>query len=233
MDTPGEPRARQSVDVGGARLEAVLAGGGPVTVVFENGLGTSLEAWDAVVAPIAERARVVRCNRRLAAPSGVVPARTAADMAADLRRLLDALAVPPPYVLVGHSWGGVVTRVFARAHPGEVAGLVFVDAIGSRSRPDGRRRQRLQRQVGAARARCVEGYRRSCGERAIHEHPDQRTPDAVRRAGRRDCRRRRCARRRRAAGRRRIACSAPRYRVARRRPWSIRSLQVEARHRGL
>jgi pimeloyl-ACP methyl ester carboxylesterase len=119
---------RRSVDIGGAQLEAVLAGRGPVTVVFENGLATPLEEWDAVVSPIAERARTLRYDRRRAASSGDVPARTAADMAADLRKLLAALAISPPYVLVGHSWGGVIARAFAHAHSTQIVGLVFVDA---------------------------------------------------------------------------------------------------------
>ena len=119
---------RRSVDIGGARLEAVVAGSGPVTVVFENGLATALEAWDTVASPVAERTRTLRYDRRRAAHSGDVPARTAADMAADLRALLAALAISPPYVLVGHSWGGVVARTFVHAYPAEVAGLVLVDA---------------------------------------------------------------------------------------------------------
>ncbi len=127
MDS-GAAEDRRSVDIGDAQLEAVLAGSGSVTVVFESGLATALEAWDAVVPPIAERARTLRYDRRRAAPAGEVPARTAADMAADLRQLLSALNVAPPYVLVGHSWGGVIVRTFAHAHPSDVAGLVFVDA---------------------------------------------------------------------------------------------------------
>ena len=119
---------RRRVDIGGVQLEAVVAGNGPVTVVFENGLATSLEEWETVAATIARRTRTVRYDRRRAAPSGDVPPRTASELARDLRTLLGALAVSPPYVLVGHSWGGVVARTFAHAHPTEVAGLVLVDA---------------------------------------------------------------------------------------------------------
>lgn len=119
---------RQRVDIGGVQLEAVVAGSGPVTVVFENGLATSLEEWETVAEAIAARTRTVRYDRRRAAPTGDLPARTAADLAADLRTLLAALAIPPPYVLVGHSWGGVIVRTFAHAHPADVAGLVLVDA---------------------------------------------------------------------------------------------------------
>jgi pimeloyl-ACP methyl ester carboxylesterase len=120
--------ARQHVDVGGARLEAVVAGSGPVTVVFENGLATALEEWDGVAPAVAQRARTVRYDRRRADLAGHLSARTAADLADDLDALLKALGTSPPYVLVAHSWGGVIARTFAHAHPADVVGLVLVDA---------------------------------------------------------------------------------------------------------
>ena len=120
---------RRSVGIGdGAVLEVVVAGDGPVTVIFENGLGTPLELWDGVATATAQHARTVRYDRRSATSSGAVGARTAAAMADDLERLLHVLGVQPPYVLVGHSWGGVVARTFVQRHPGGIAGLVLVDA---------------------------------------------------------------------------------------------------------
>jgi pimeloyl-ACP methyl ester carboxylesterase len=119
---------RRSVDIGGVALETVVAGNGPVTVVFENGLATPLEEWDGVVPQVAQRARTLCYDRRRAAETGRVRPRSAADMVKDLERLLAVLELGPPYVLVGHSWGGVVARVFAHAHPSKVAGLVMVDA---------------------------------------------------------------------------------------------------------
>lgn len=119
---------RKGVDIGEVTLEAIVAGRGPVTVVFENGLATPLEEWDTVVSAVAARARSLRYDRRRAPARGPLAPRTAGDMATDLKRLLEALAIGPPYVLVGHSWGGVVARVFAHRHPAEVTGLVFVDA---------------------------------------------------------------------------------------------------------
>jgi pimeloyl-ACP methyl ester carboxylesterase len=120
---------RRIVDIGGgAQFEAVVAGNGPVTVVFENGLATALEEWEAVAGAVSGRARTVRYDRRRAAPSGSLPPRTASELAGELRTLLGALAVRPPYVLVGHSWGGVIARTFAHAYPADVAGLVLVDA---------------------------------------------------------------------------------------------------------
>ena len=119
---------RRHVDIGPVALDAVVAGGGPVTVVFENGLATPLEEWDAIVSPVAERARALCYDRRRASPAGTLSPRSAADMVADLEKLLAALDLSPPYVFVGHSYGGVLARVFAHRHPDQVAGLVFVDA---------------------------------------------------------------------------------------------------------
>jgi pimeloyl-ACP methyl ester carboxylesterase len=119
---------RRSVDIGDGELEAVIAGDGSVTVVFENGLATPLEQWDRVVPAITQRAKTLRYDHRYASPSGNTPARTVSDVLTDLEKLLAALALKPPYVFVGHSWGGVIARLFAHAHPSDVVGLVFVDA---------------------------------------------------------------------------------------------------------
>jgi pimeloyl-ACP methyl ester carboxylesterase len=54
---------------------------------------------------------------------------TAADAVADLHALLEAAGVPGPYVLVGHSYGGLVVRLYASTYPDEVAGLLLVDAL--------------------------------------------------------------------------------------------------------
>src|SRR5687768_18540254 len=91
---------RRRVEIGDARLDAVIAGSGPVTVVFENGLATALESWDGVASTITERTRTVRYDRRRAEPDGEIPVRTAADLVADLRTLLAASGINPPYLLV-------------------------------------------------------------------------------------------------------------------------------------
>jgi pimeloyl-ACP methyl ester carboxylesterase len=128
-DSVGEVNIpRQTVHIGDATLEAVVEGNGSLTVVFENGMATPLEEWDAVVPSIAARARVLRYDHRYAPPRGHTPARSLPDILTDLEKLLTALTLTPPYVLVGHSWGGVVARLFTHAHPSDVAGLVFVDA---------------------------------------------------------------------------------------------------------
>lgn len=119
---------RRSVDIGDGVVEAVVEGAGPLTVIFENGMATPLEEWDAVVPHLVDRVRVLRYDHRMAPPRGALAPRTVSDVLRDLERLLTALAIKPPYVFVGHSWGGVVARLFAHAHPSDVVGLVFVDA---------------------------------------------------------------------------------------------------------
>jgi pimeloyl-ACP methyl ester carboxylesterase len=61
--------------------------------------------------------------------------RTAGDIVTDLHALLQATAVPAPYVLVGHSFGGLVVRLYASAYPDEVFGLVLVDAAQEETWP--------------------------------------------------------------------------------------------------
>jgi pimeloyl-ACP methyl ester carboxylesterase len=60
--------------------------------------------------------------------------RTLPGAANDLRELLRRSGIRGPYALVGHSWGGMIVRLFARTHPSEVAGLVLVDAFGTNIR---------------------------------------------------------------------------------------------------
>jgi pimeloyl-ACP methyl ester carboxylesterase len=111
---------------------------GTPVVVLESGAGNGLEAWRPVFADIAKRAPVVAYDRRGLGQSAQDRERpTLRRVAASLHALLRQLGAAPPYVLVGHSWGGAFIRAFADAHPGEVAGLVFIDASDlETSRPE-------------------------------------------------------------------------------------------------
>jgi pimeloyl-ACP methyl ester carboxylesterase len=55
--------------------------------------------------------------------------RTAADVANELHSLLAAAGVPGPYIMVSHSFGGLFSLAYARAYPGQVTGLVLIDAV--------------------------------------------------------------------------------------------------------
>jgi len=83
-----------------------------------------------VFEPIAQFARVVSYDRASLGGSDRGPRRrSCADMVADLHALLLHAHIPGPYVLVGHSFGGQIVRLFAHHHPSNVVGLVLVDAV--------------------------------------------------------------------------------------------------------
>jgi hypothetical protein len=119
------------VDVGGRRLYVECTGSGSPTVVLEAGLGLSSDSWTGVLPEIGRTTRVCAYDRAGLGASDPVPGvRDASDDVRDLERLLARGPIPSPYVLVGHSYGGFLVRLFARAHPEQVAGVVFVDASG-------------------------------------------------------------------------------------------------------
>lgn len=101
--------------------------GSPV-VIFEAGATHSLDAWGTIPRSVAADAPIVAYDRAglgQSAWDGVTP--TPRHVTARLRGLLARLGAEPPYVLVGHSWGGMLAYHFAGHYPAEVAGLVLVD----------------------------------------------------------------------------------------------------------
>jgi pimeloyl-ACP methyl ester carboxylesterase len=118
------PQIGQSVDIGGRTLNIFCSGEGSPTVILEGGY-----SWINVQPEIAKFTRVCCYDRAGFGRSDPGPyPRTSAAIASDLHEVLHAAAVPPPYVLVGASFGGFIVRVFAGTYPGEVAGMVLVDA---------------------------------------------------------------------------------------------------------
>ena len=119
------------VDVGGHMLNVRIVGtprpGVPI-VVFENGLGSPLEVWSRVQSVIADSTVTVAYDRAGIAKSepGKEPP-TFKHIVSELHTLLGKLELGPPYVLVGHSWGGPIIHAFAATFPKEVAALVHVD----------------------------------------------------------------------------------------------------------
>src|SRR4051794_39745519 len=128
------------VPIGGGRsLFLRCEGSGRPTVLLEAGAGDAdSHSWDGVLPELARATRTCAYDRAGAGQSVAPPGvRDARAQLADLDRLLAAARLPPPYVIVGHSYGGVLARAFARERPRDTAGLVLVDSIGR----DGRRRQ--------------------------------------------------------------------------------------------
>jgi pimeloyl-ACP methyl ester carboxylesterase len=120
------------VDVGGYYLQFACRGHGAATVIVEDALGVStLESggWWAVIDEIETTTRVCVYDRAGLGLSDAAPAhpRTSQEAVKDLRTLLDRAPVPGPYILVGHSIGGLHALLFASQHPNDVAGIVLVN----------------------------------------------------------------------------------------------------------
>jgi pimeloyl-ACP methyl ester carboxylesterase len=123
------PEPGQMVDIGGFRLKIHCLGAGSPTVVLESGLGDVMPEWQPVQDEVAKFARVCSYDRAGYGGSDAGPEpRTSALIAGELHALLERAGEKPPYILVGHSFGGYNVRVFNGQFPNEVAALVLVDA---------------------------------------------------------------------------------------------------------
>lgn len=124
------------VDVDGHNLFIACAGTGRPTVVLEGGLGQG-SAYFARIAPkVASTTRVCaydRAGRGRSEPAS--GPQDGAAIARDLHALLAASGNPGPYILAGHSAGGVYVRFFAAAYPDEVAGVVLLDSMSPHATP--------------------------------------------------------------------------------------------------
>jgi pimeloyl-ACP methyl ester carboxylesterase len=143
-ETPKSGDFAGLVDIGGGRkMYLECRGSGSPTVVLIAGLKGSAEDWNiaekqapTVFAEVAKFTRVCAYDRP-GTPVGEKPSRsdpvrqptTAQDAASDLHALLSAAKEPIPYVMVGHSYGGMVARLYASTYPDDVSGLVLVDAL--------------------------------------------------------------------------------------------------------
>ena len=117
------------VDIGGLRLHVVARGEGAPVVVLDAGLGGTSDSWSEVAPAVAEFTRVVAYDRAGLGRSGAGPLpRTSGRIVEELKALLDRAGLPAPYVLVGHSFGGMNVRLFASRWPESVAGIVLVEA---------------------------------------------------------------------------------------------------------
>jgi len=128
QDVQSLPPTRLSQTPFGVR-SYVMAGTGPATVVFESGLGQGKEVWAPVFNAVRAVARVVAYDRAGYGQSDASDqARDGMQIVHELRAMLQAENLPAPYILVGHSLGGTVVKLFAQMYPDEVAGVVLVDA---------------------------------------------------------------------------------------------------------
>lgn len=127
-DARAFPPPGQLVDVGGYKLHIHCLGTGAPTVITENGLGGSSPDWRLVQPAVSQQTRICSYDRAGSgwSETGSAP-RTSQQIAAELHTLLVKAHVLGPYVLVGHSAGGMHVQLYASQYPDEVAGLVLVD----------------------------------------------------------------------------------------------------------
>jgi pimeloyl-ACP methyl ester carboxylesterase len=119
------------VDIGGLSLHIHCIGEGLPIVVLDSGLGLTGEAWDDVQPDVGRFTRVCAYDRAGRGYSSPAPKpHPNRQMARELGVLLERAGQRGPYVLVGHSMGGMNVRLFASEHPDRVAGMVLVDAVG-------------------------------------------------------------------------------------------------------
>lgn len=133
------------LDAGGRRLHVVTAGTGPPSVLLESGIAASSLSWAHVQPKVAAFARVCSYDRAGLGWSDSDPRpRTLANIVGDLEIVLEKTGLPPPYVLVGHSFGCFVVCAFAAKHPQRVTGMVLIDPpAASEWRQPSRRQARL------------------------------------------------------------------------------------------
>jgi pimeloyl-ACP methyl ester carboxylesterase len=116
------------VPIGTHRLHLHCAGEGRPAVVFDAALGASSLSWTLVQGAVGRITRACTYDRAGFAWSDAGPLpRSAGRIADELHALLQAGAVPPPYVLVGHSFGGLVMRLFTARHRDDVAAMVLIE----------------------------------------------------------------------------------------------------------
>lgn len=122
------------VDIGGYRLHINCTGKGKTTVVLVAGsLGFSFD-WILVQEKLSKNTKICSYDRPGLAWSDAGPMpRTLNQDAYELHKLLQAANIKPPYILVGHSIGGIIVRNFAKKYPNDVSGIVLVDATSENS----------------------------------------------------------------------------------------------------
>lgn len=130
-DARAYPPPGELVDVGGYRLHINCTGTGSPTVVIVAGAGDWSTTWGGVVQPeVAKTTRVCTYDRAgLGWSEEASLPSDAARFARELHTLLQNANVPGPYVMVGHSLGGFIVRVFAHDYASEVSGVVLIDSM--------------------------------------------------------------------------------------------------------
>lgn len=125
------PPPGRMIDIGGCRLHLIESGDGP-PVIFEAGISATCLNWTRVRGDVEGFARAYTYDRAWLGwsdPAG--SARTTSTIVDELHALLAGAGISPPYILAGHSFGGMLVRAYAAKYRDHVAGLVLVDPLSA------------------------------------------------------------------------------------------------------
>jgi pimeloyl-ACP methyl ester carboxylesterase len=124
------PPTGRLVDIGGRCLHLVEAGQRGPAVIFESGIAASSLNWKAIQEQVARFARTCSYDRAWLGWSDPAPLpRVVSLLVDDLHSLVAAAQIPAPYILIGHSFGGLLIQAYAVAYTDQVAGLVLIDPL--------------------------------------------------------------------------------------------------------
>ena len=136
-DVRAYPMPGQLIDVGDHRLHLSCTGSGSPTAVLEPGAGNASASLGWVTPAVASQTRVCvydRAGRGWSDPA-TTTTQDATQIATDLHTLLQRGHVPGPYVLAGHSFGGLYVLTYAASYPDDAARLVLIDSTAPAARP--------------------------------------------------------------------------------------------------
>ena len=123
------PKTEKMVDVGGRKLHGCFYGEGSPAVILVSGHGATQTYWNPVIPDLAAQTTVVTFDRAGNGKSEINDLPThGLQSAKDLHSILEKMDVPKPYILIGHSYGGDVVRLFASLYPDDMGGMILEDA---------------------------------------------------------------------------------------------------------
>ncbi|RZJ53922.1 MAG: alpha/beta hydrolase [Flavobacterium sp.] len=122
------PPKSEFVEIDGRKIHFKKVGNKPVTVVFESGLGGDYLHWQEIQKEVSKNHTTISYDKAGILWSDSTDEISLERYADDLFQLLEKTNCPKPYILVGHSFGGITLRSFIKNHSPDIAGIVFVDA---------------------------------------------------------------------------------------------------------
>jgi len=134
VDTVNYKPIGKLVDIGGYKLNLNSTGKGGMTVVLISGAGNFSFDWVLVQNELSKSAKVCSYDRPCLAWSDTGPMpRSLMQDVYELHKLLITAKIKPPFILAGHSIGGIIARMYAKQYPSDVAGMILIDATSENS----------------------------------------------------------------------------------------------------